>query len=250
MAYLFDLKYILSLTSMSIEKKKKIWREYARLEELERIKLDGEFGEWISKNKGKMQAGKQAEFYYSMRLLQINNYFKTKNSANVKDGDATQKSMEELTNERINLLLAKKGTSHKTTIGEILRVRYLEIKQLKARNLSWKDCSEYLKTYGALKVAPTYLRDCILEIEKERNENNAEPKDNRESKKSLPENQHGNEINKQQQYRGTNEPTPNSSKTGGENGIQSINPQRRIAENQTSQHPTTPNTRTFTANTN
>lgn len=162
--------HVATLSGLAARQRDDMAAYYRKLPETTKVEIESLVAKLANKNRRKMQQCKSGEFFYAMRLRAIHAY-RDKEAGFTRKEDMTPASLQELTEIRIKSILATQKKPGKTTLADIVRIRYDELAFLRRRGLSWRNVAEYLKRYTNTLIHYTYLCECFNQITKEIEQN-------------------------------------------------------------------------------
>lgn len=105
----------------------------------------------------------RSEFYYAMLILALNKMKWTKSAQRQKQA-LTPEQTHHITEIRIARIKAKRKAKTAPQ-KELIRTRfYEEIKQLRARELSWREIEDYIAQHHKKKFSHGYLQQCFHQL--------------------------------------------------------------------------------------
>lgn len=160
--------YLVTISGLSARERNEMLAYYHKLAECQRIEIEPIVAKLRNEYNSKMQKDKVAEFWYAIRLRAVK-FYRSKEQNFSRKEDMTPENLAELTAIRIKGIKAQmKKPKLKTTLIDIVRVRYDEIKFYRTKgDMTWREIAEYLKQHTATNIHYTYLHECYINIAKE-----------------------------------------------------------------------------------
>lgn len=138
---------------------------FRTMSEVQKLEVFALQGKKIAANKQKKE-GKLAEFYYSMFIKTIQDFWE-RESAISKKSDLTEEELKILSDQRIAAFRQKRKRGRHGAVADSIQVRFEEIRYLRAQGLSWRDTAAYLRKHSKFKVNHSYLAQQFKKIERE-----------------------------------------------------------------------------------